>query len=75
VNWRPLYQLKVAALEGLLDWATMPPRMIALVFYLPTILLWLFTIFGGRRDRVKTLRWATRMLFGFTQKAQANSHV
>jgi hypothetical protein len=70
MNWRPLYQLKVAAREGLLGLGNYAASMIALVFYLPTIFLWLFTILAATAIGWKTLRWAARVLFGFTQKAE-----
>lgn len=45
LNWRPFYQIKVAArdgLEGLADFAT---AIVAIVFYMPVILAWAATIF------------------------------
>jgi hypothetical protein len=63
LNWRPLYQLKIAAregLDGLGDYAT---SMAAFVFYLPTILLWLFTILAGAAVAWRILKWAARTLF------------
>ena len=62
LNWRPLYELKLAAmqgLEGLADYAT---AMFSLVFYLPAILLWLATILAGAALGWKILRLAARML-------------
>ena len=63
LHWRPLYELKLAAmqgLEGLADYAT---AMFSLVFYLPAILLWLATILAGAALGWKILRLAVRMLF------------
>jgi hypothetical protein len=57
-----LYELKLAAmqgLEGLADYAT---AMFSLVFYLPAILLWLATILAGAALGWKILRLAARML-------------
>jgi hypothetical protein len=74
LNWRPLYQLKAAArdgLEGLGDYAV---SMTAFVFYLPTILLWLFTVLCGAAVGWRILKWAARSLFtssrrGLVEKA------
>jgi len=38
--------------------------MTAFVFYLPTILLWLFTILGGTAIAWRILKWAAKILFG-----------
>ncbi|HME32581.1 MAG TPA: DUF4349 domain-containing protein [Terriglobales bacterium] len=63
LNWRPLYQLKSAAREGLDGLAEYAASMTAFVFYLPTILLWLFTILGGAAVGWRILKWAARSLF------------
>ncbi len=63
LHWRPLYQLKIAArdgLDGIGDYAT---SMATFVFYLPTILLWLFTILAGAAIGWRILRWAARTFF------------
>jgi hypothetical protein len=52
LNWRPLYQVKIAAREGLGGLADYAASMTAFVFYLPTVLLWLFTILAGKRRLV-----------------------
>ena len=65
LNWRPLYQLKIAAREGLDGLADYAASMTAFVFYLPTALLWLFTILGGAAIGWRILRWAAKALFGF----------
>jgi hypothetical protein len=61
--WRPLYEVRLAAmqgLEGLADYAT---SMFSFVFYLPAILLWLATILAGASLAWKLLRLAARLLF------------
>ncbi len=63
LNWRPLYQLKSAAREGLDGLAEYAASMTAFVFYLPTILLWLFTILAGAAVGWRILKWAARSLF------------
>jgi hypothetical protein len=63
LNWRPLYQLKIAAREGLDGFGEYAASMTTFVFYLPTILLWLFTILAGAAVGWRILRWAARRLF------------
>ena len=65
LNWRPLYQLKIAAREGLSGLADYAASMTAFLFYLPTVLLWLFTILAGAAMGWRILRWAAKVLFGF----------
>jgi hypothetical protein len=65
LNWRPLYQLKIAAREGLGGLADYAASMTAFVCYLPTVLLWLFTILAGAAIGWRVLRWAAKVLFGF----------
>jgi len=63
LQWRPLYEIKLAAmqgLEGLVDYAS---AIFALVFYLPAILLWLATILAGAFFGWKLLRLGARVLF------------
>jgi len=63
LQWRPLYEIKLAAmqgLEGLVDYAS---AMFALVFYLPAILLWRETILAGAFFGWKLLRLGARVLF------------
>jgi hypothetical protein len=63
LNWRPLYQLKIAAREGLDGFGEYAASMATFVFYLPTILLWLFTILAGAAVGWRILKWAARILF------------
>jgi hypothetical protein len=63
LNWRPLYQLKIAAREGLDGFGEYAASMTAFVFYLPTILLWLFTIHAGASVGWRILKWAAQRLF------------
>jgi len=58
-----LYEIKLAAmqgLEGLVDYAS---AMFSLVFYLPAIALWLATILTGAFFGWKLLRLGARVLF------------
>ena len=61
--WRPLYQLKIAAREGLDGFGEYAASMTTFVFYLPTILLWLFTILAGAAVGWRILKWSARRLF------------
>ena len=63
LNWRPLYQLKIAAREGLDGFGEYAASLTTFVFYLPTILLWLFTILAGAAVGWRILKWAARRLF------------
>lgn len=63
LNWRPLYQLKIAAREGLDGFGEYAASMTTFVFYLPTILLWLFTILAGAALGWRILKWVARRLF------------
>lgn len=71
LHWRPLYELKLAVmqgLEGLADYAT---AMLVVVFYLPAILLWLATILVGAALGWRILRLAARVLFPRKKPATA----
>lgn len=63
LHWRPLYQLKIAArdgLNGLGDYAT---AMVSVLFYFPAILLWMGTFLAGLAAGYRILRWAKRRWF------------
>lgn len=63
LRWRPLYQLKVSAREGLDGIGDYVSSMAAFVFYLPTILLWMFTIIAFAAIGWRILRLAVRVFF------------
>ncbi len=69
LHWRPLYQLKLAARDGLDGLASYIASMVSFAFLLPTILLWLGTILLGAALGWRTLRWAGRVFFGFSKAA------
>ncbi len=63
LNWRPLYQLKLAtrqALDGLGAYAS---TMVSIVLYLPVLLLWGATILFGAVVSWRILRWTVRTFF------------
>jgi hypothetical protein len=64
LNWRPLYQMKLALRDGLDGLADYVSTMTAFVFFLPTILLWLATVLMVSIVSWKILRWAGRRWFG-----------
>lgn len=63
LNWRPLYQVKLAARQGLESIADYASAMASFLFYLPTVLLWLTTILIGAAIGWRLLRWAGKALF------------
>ncbi len=65
LNWRPLYQMKMALRDGLDGLANYASSMTALVFFLPTILLWLATFLVCAVGCWKVLRWVGRRWFGW----------
>jgi hypothetical protein len=68
LHWRPLYQLKFAARQGLEGLADYFAAMMALAFRLPAILLWLGTILLGAAGGWRLLSWAARRLFHFPRR-------
>ena len=71
LNWRPLYQIKMAFRDGLDGLANYFSAMTAFAFLLPTILLWIATIALGGAVAWRILRWAARRWFVW--KAVAHS--
>ena len=69
LHWRPLYQLKMAAHDGLNGLAGYAATMASVIFYLPAVLLWMGTILLGLALAYRILRWAGRALFTGPQVA------
>lgn len=63
LHWRPLYQLKFAAKQGLDGLGDYAAAMASFLFYLPAVLLWLATILIGAAMGWRILRWAGKALF------------
>jgi chemotaxis protein histidine kinase CheA len=63
LNWRPLYQLKVAARDGLDALADYATTMVASLFYAPVILAWSLTILLTAVAGWRLLRWTGRRFF------------
>src|SRR6266849_2523066 len=68
LNWRPLYQVKLAAREGLDSVGDYAASMASFLFYLPKVVLWLATILIGAAVGWRMLRWAGKALFVATAK-------
>jgi len=68
LQWRPLYQFKLAAREGLQSLADYATSMVSFAFYLPAILLWLATILLGAAVGWRVLRWTAQVVFGYRKK-------
>jgi Domain of unknown function (DUF4349) len=71
LHWRPSYRLKMAAREGLDGLGDYLATMTSLVFYLPTVLLWLATILIGAALGWRILRRCTRLLFAFPKSTMS----
>lgn len=63
LNWRPLYQMKLALRAGLDGLANYASTMTSIMFLLPTIILWLVTIVVAGAVSWRVLRWAERWIF------------
>lgn len=60
LNWRPLYQLKLALHDGLEGLANYAQAMMTILFYLPAILLWVVTILLTLLGGAKMVRWVAK---------------
>ena len=70
LQWRPLYQFKLAAREGLQSLADYATSMVSFAFYLPAILLWLATLLLGAAVGWRVLRWTAQVVFGYRRKKE-----
>jgi hypothetical protein len=69
LHWRPLYEIKMAAqdaLDGLTNYAT---TMLAIILYIPLVLLWTATIILGAAGGWKLLRWIAQVFFAYPKSA------
>jgi hypothetical protein len=73
LNWRPLYQLKLALRDGLDAVAGYAGTMISIVFYLPAVLLWMVTILAGAAVGWKVLRWVGRVFFAWPKPSSVQN--
>ena len=70
LNWRPLYQLKVALRDGLESVATYATAMVTILFYLPAAVLWVGTILLGLIVSWKIVRWIAVRWFGWVSSGE-----
>jgi Domain of unknown function (DUF4349) len=68
LHWRPLYQLKLAARDGIDGIGDYAAAMAAFIFYIPAILLWVATVVIGAAVAWRVLRWVWRALFAQQKK-------
>lgn len=71
LNWRPGYQFKLALHDGLESVANYATAMMAILFYLPAVLLWVGTILTAVVGSWRIVQWANKRWF--TAKASAPS--
>ena len=57
LNWRPMYQLKMALRDGLESVANYATAMITILFYLPAVVLWTGTILATIAGGIKLIGW------------------
>jgi hypothetical protein len=63
LNWRPLYELKLAFRNGLEGLASYASFAVSVLFYLPAILLWALTLLATGAAGWRILLWARRLFF------------
>lgn len=68
LQWRPLYQMKLALRDGLDALADYAGSMTSIVFYLPAVLLWVVTIVVGAVVGWRILRWVARVFFAWPRQ-------
>ena len=73
LNWRPLYQMKLALRDGLDAVGDYGTSMMAFLFYLPAVLLWMATIIVGAALGWKLLRWTARTFFAWPKQTVAQN--
>jgi hypothetical protein len=70
LNWRPLYQIKLALRDGMESVANYATAMVTVLFYLPAVLLWTGTILFAALGSWRLTHWAGRRWFGWKAVAQ-----
>jgi hypothetical protein len=63
LNWHPLYELKVAARNGLQAMGDYAAAMAAILFYVPVVLAWTLTILLAAVIGWRLFRWTGRRFF------------
>jgi Domain of unknown function (DUF4349) len=67
-EWRPLYELQLAAREALDGLANYATTMMGVILEIPVILLWVVTIVLGAAAGWKGLRWVARVFFSYPKQ-------
>jgi hypothetical protein len=67
IRWRPLYELKVAARDGLENLAEYIATMTSVLFHLPAFILWLTTIIAVAALAWRSTRWVWKTFFTIPQ--------
>jgi hypothetical protein len=73
LQWRPLYQMKLALRDGLDAVAGYAGAMTSILFYLPAVMLWMVTIAVGVAGGWKVVRWAGRVFFAWPKESAAQN--
>lgn len=73
LNWRPLYQIKMAVRDGLDGLANYLSTMTSVLFFLPTVILWMATIILAGLVAWKILRWIAHRWFGWKRAEPAQA--
>jgi hypothetical protein len=73
LNWRPLYQIKTAVRDGLDGVGTYVSTMTSVLFFLPTVILWMVTIILAGWIAWKVLRWVAHHWFGWKRAEPAQA--
>jgi len=69
LNWRPLYQLKIAARDGVDALADYASTMAVILFYVPVILAWGLTILLAIVIGWRLVHWVARRFFAWPAPA------
>jgi len=72
LNWRPVYQLKLALRDGLESLAYYAAAMASILFYLPAVLLWVGTILAAILASWRAARWIGVRWFAWKFGAEAD---
>jgi len=65
LNWRPLYQIKLALHEGLESVANYATVMVGILFFLPAVLLWVGTVSIAVFVCWRLIRWTGKRWLGW----------
>jgi hypothetical protein len=71
LHWRPLYEIKMAAQDALNGLTNYAATMLAIILYIPVVLLWTATIILGGLGSWKLLRRLARVFFAYPKPAVA----